>query len=123
MQTILIADDEIAFLDILQVILHRYGYFTITAPNGLRALELIRTHVPQMIFLDDMMPGMNGGDVCLAVKNDLNLSHIPVVLFSAGARIRDPIFIQQIRADGALMKPFHPDEVLNIVNRCLRTLV
>lgn len=123
MQTILIVDDEPAFLEILRMILHRSGYNLLTASDGAQALELIQAHNPDLALIDDMLPGISGGEVCQAVKNDAALCHIPVILYSAGPRVRDHNFIAKIRADAALYKPFRPDEVLRLVRSFLVTPV
>ncbi len=119
MHTILIVDDEPAFLEILRMILHRPGYSLLTASNGVQALEMIRIHQPDLALVDDMLPGISGGEVCQVVKNDANLRHIPVILFSAGPRVRDRNFLAQIHANAALYKPFRPDEVLRVVQSWL----
>ncbi len=115
MQTILILDDEPVFLEILQLILQRTGYHLLFATDGAQALELVRTHRPDLALVDDMLPGISGGEVCQTIKNDPDLSHIPVIIYSAGPRVRDRNFVQQIRADGVLFKPFRPEEVLRTV--------
>lgn len=116
MRTILIVDDEPAFLYILQAILQRAGYSFLTAANGIQALEMIRSHRPDLALVDDMLPTISGGDVCQAVKSDPTLREIPVVLYSAGLRVHDRQFIREIQADAVLYKPFHPDEVMKVVD-------
>lgn len=115
MQTILVLDDEPAFLDILQLILKRAGYNLLLATDGLQALEMIRIYRPQLALVDDMLPGISGGEVCAAIKSDPALCATPVILYSAGPRVRDRNFIQQIQANGVLSKPFRPEEVLRAV--------
>jgi CheY-like chemotaxis protein len=119
MYTVLIVDDEEGFLQIIQVILKRAGYRTLVANNGSDGLEMVYQHHPDIIILDDMMPGLTGGDVCLRIKNDPAVSHIPVVMHSAGAKVRNPQYIQQIGADGVLFKPSLPNEILETVGRWL----
>jgi DNA-binding response OmpR family regulator len=120
MHTVLIVDDEPIFLDILQLILRRAGYSTLTAADGLDALRAIQTYRPDLVLLDDMLPGMNGGEVCVKVKSDPNLAGTRVILYSAGTRVRDSSFLDSIGADGVLFKPFKPDEVLKVVERSLQ---
>lgn len=119
MQTILIVDDEPAFLEILQRILHRAGYALLTAANGIQALEMIRAYRPNLALLDDMLPSVSGGEVCETVKSDPDLRQIPIVLCSAGPRVRDRDFVRQIQADAVLYKPFRPDEVVQVIHSCL----
>ena len=123
MQTILIVDDEPAFLEILRMIFHRSGYHLLTASDGNNGLEMLRIHRPDLALIDDMLPGISGGEICQLVKNDPTLCHIPIVLYSAGPRVRDHNFIAKIRANAALYKPFRPDEVVRVVQSCLATPV
>ena len=115
-QTILIVDDETSFLDILQIILQRAGYKTVVTTNGKEGLNLVYEHHPSLVVLDDMLPGISGGDICMTLKNDPSVSHIPVILYSAGPRVREREFIRQIGANAAMSKPFKPKEVLQMVS-------
>ncbi|MBC6936161.1 MAG: response regulator [Chloroflexi bacterium] len=119
MQTILIVDDEPAFLDILDMILRRAGYNILAASDGVQALQIVRAYPVDLLLIDDMLPNMSGGEVCATLKHDPAFSHLPVILFSAGARVRDQEFIRRIGADGALLKPFRPEEVIRVVQNCL----
>ncbi len=119
MPLVLIIDDEEGFLQIIQIILKRAGYQTLVANNGTEGLEMIYTHRPDVVILDDMMPGLTGGDVCLRIKEDPVICHTPVVLHSAGAKVRNPQYIHQIGADGVLYKPSLPTEIIETINRWL----
>ncbi|NWG16697.1 MAG: response regulator [Chloroflexi bacterium] len=115
MQTILIVDDEPAFLDILEMILRRAGYTVLSASDGAQALQIVASRPVDLVLIDDMLPHISGGEVCQIIKDEPTLAHIPVILFSAGARVRDQQFIRRIGADGTLLKPFRPDEVIHLV--------
>jgi CheY-like chemotaxis protein len=117
MRTVLIVDDEEGFLQIVQIILKRAGYQTLVAVNGTDGLDMVYAHRPDIVILDDMMPGLTGGDVCMRIKKDPKVSHIPVVMHSAGAKVRNPQYIEQIGADGVLFKPSLPAEILETLNR------
>ena len=119
MQTILIVDDETSFLDIMQIIFQRAGYKTLVTANGKDGLEMVYQHRPHLVVLDDMLPGISGGDICMTLKNDPSVSHIPVILYSAGPRVREREFIKQIGADAAISKPFKPKDVVQLVGNCL----
>lgn len=114
-RTILVVDDETGFLTIMQAILPRYGYEVLTTSHGQDGLQMIYDYQPDLALLDDMLPGISGGDICLAVKNDPAVSHIPVVLYSAGPRVRDSEFIRCIGADAVLYKPFKTNEVVETI--------
>lgn len=112
MTTVLIIDDEEGFLQIIQVILKRAGYQTLVATNGVEGIDMVYNFRPDIIILDDMMPGMTGGDVCMQLKGDPCVSNIPVVMHSAGAKVRNPQYIRQIGADDVLFKPSLPNEIV-----------
>ena len=118
-QTILIVDDETSFLDILQIILQRAGYKTVVTTNGKEGLNMVYEHRPNLVVLDDMLPGISGGDICMTIKNDPSVSHIPVILYSAGPRVREREFIRQIGANASMSKPFKPKDVVQLVANCL----
>lgn len=119
MHTVLVIDDEEGFLQIIKVVLQRAGYRTLAANNGTTGLELVYEHAPDIIILDDMMPGISGGEVCMQLKNDPQTRHIPIVMYSAGAKVRNPAYIKQIGADGALFKPALPAEILETISTYL----
>jgi DNA-binding response OmpR family regulator len=120
---ILVVDDENSFLDIMNVILPRAGFEIITSGHGTEGLKLFYETRPDLALLDDMLPGMSGGDICLTIKNDPAVCHIPVVLYSAGPRVRDGEFIQRIGADAVLYKPFRPVDVVTTINGCFSVTV
>lgn len=123
MTTILIVDDEPSFLQIMEIILQRAGYKTLTADDGVEALKMLQTHCPDAIILDDMMPNMNGGDVCMKIKATPSLAAIPVIMCSAGAKILNQTYVKRIGADGILVKPCLPDEVKAMITDCLKAEV
>ncbi|MBZ0297552.1 MAG: response regulator [Anaerolineae bacterium] len=112
---VLVVDDEEGFLQIIQVVLSRAGYDTIVASDGKEGLEMTYSHRPDVIILDDMMPGLTGGEVCIHLKNDQKVNHIPVIMYSAGAKVRNPEYIRKIGADGVLFKPSLPGEIIETV--------
>jgi DNA-binding response OmpR family regulator len=111
-QTVLVVDDEKSFLDIMKILLSRAGFRVLTSAHGSEGLKMIYDQRPDLVLLDDMLPGMSGCDICAQVKHDDSVQHIPVLLYSAGPRVRDAELIRQIRADGVLYKPFRPPELV-----------
>lgn len=84
----------------------------LTATNGRDALDLIRQETPQLVFLDVMMPLMNGFEVCSRVKQDLDLQHICIIMLTAKGQEFDKQKGQEVGADRYLTKPFDPDELI-----------
>jgi len=80
---ILIVDDEEKNLKLLGMILQSYNYDYQTAGNGLEALEKTKEYAPDLIFLDIMMPGMDGYETCRRLRKDTATKLIPVVMVTA----------------------------------------
>ena len=112
---ILIVDDEPHLRMLIQQTLEDLedeGVELLTATNGEEALETIRTEEPNLVFLDVMMPKKNGFDVCDAVKNELGLTHVHIVLLTAKGQEFDRLRGQQVGANLYMTKPFDPDALL-----------
>lgn len=115
LKKILIVDDEPHLRLLLEQTLEELedeGVELLTADNGEEALEAIRTEIPDLVFLDVMMPKMNGFDVCNAVRNDLQISEIYIVMLTAKGQEFDKQKGQEVGVDMYMTKPFDPDEVL-----------
>jgi len=115
MPKILIVDDEPFIRLLLEQVLEELedeGVELITADNGETALDIIRREIPELVFLDVMMPKMNGFDVCNAVKNELATKSVYIVLLTAKGQEFDKLKGVEVGADVYMTKPFNPDEVL-----------
>jgi len=84
-----------------------------TAENGEQALEIINEENPQLVFLDVMMPKMNGMEVCRRVKKELALDDVYVILLTAKEQELDRQKGQEVGADLYLTKPFDPEILLS----------
>ena len=82
--TILLVDDNYDFLDFLSACLST-SYNVLKATNGQEALEILKTENVDIVISDVMMPKMNGLELCTAIKSDLCISHIPIILLTAKA--------------------------------------
>jgi CheY-like chemotaxis protein len=114
---ILIVDDEAHIRMLIEQTLEELedeGVEILTAGDGLEALEVIRSQQPELVFLDVMMPKMNGFDVCQAVKRDPATSRARVVLLTAKGQEFDRQRGEQVGADLYMTKPFDPDELLEV---------
>ncbi len=112
---ILIVDDEPHLRTLIQQTLEELedeGVDLITATNGEEALDAIRTEEPNLVFLDVMMPKKNGFDVCHAVKNEMGLKNIHIVLLTAKGQEFDRHRGQEVGADMYMTKPFDPDALV-----------
>ncbi|NEP61229.1 MAG: response regulator [Symploca sp. SIO2G7] len=114
-QKILIVDDEHYIRMLLEETLEELedeGVELLIASNGAEALETIKTEKPELVFLDVMMPKMNGFDVCNIVKNELKLTNIHIIMLTAKGQEFDKQKGQEVGADLYMTKPFDPDEVV-----------
>jgi DNA-binding response OmpR family regulator len=114
-QKILIVDDEPHIRLLLAQTLEELedeDVEILTAENGEEGLAEIQAEHPNLVFLDVMMPKMNGFDVCHAVKNELKLSDIFVIMLTAKGQEFDRQRGQAVGADIYMTKPFDPDEVM-----------
>ena len=119
---VLIVDDEPHIRSlILQTLeeLEDDGVELSTADNGQDALELIKADKPRLVFLDVMMPKMNGFDVCHAVKNDTGLTDVYIVMLTAKGQEIDRQKGEEVGADIYMTKPFDPDELLERARQVL----
>lgn len=115
MPKVLIVDDEPYIRLLLEQTLEELeeeGVELISADNGESALDIIRSETPEIVFLDVMMPKMNGFDVCNTVKNELGISDVYIVLLTAKGQEFDKQKGIDVGADIYMTKPFNPDEVL-----------
>ncbi len=112
---ILIVDDEAHLRMLIQQALEDLedeGVELLTATNGEEALETIQAEKPNLIFLDVMMPKINGFDVCNAVKHTMGLKEVYIILLTAKGQEYDRQKGQEVGADLYLTKPFDPDALL-----------
>ncbi len=115
MPCILVVDDEAHIrLLIAQTLeeLEEEGVEILTAENGEEALEIIRSEKPRLVFLDVMMPKMNGFDVCRRVKTELGMQDVYVIMLTAKGQEYDKHRGEEVGANLYMTKPFDPDELL-----------
>ncbi|WP_411275277.1 response regulator transcription factor [Daejeonella sp.] len=112
---ILIVDDEAHIRMLLEQTLEELedeGVVFFTAENGEQALEIIELENPQLVYLDVMMPKMNGMEVCRRVKKELALKEVFIVLLTAKGQELDRLKGQEVGADVYMTKPFDPEVIL-----------
>ena len=114
-QKLLIVDDEAHIRMLIGQTLEELedeGVNFFTAENGEQALEIIQAEKPQLVFLDVMMPKMNGMEVCRRVKKELGLNEVFIVLLTAKGQELDRQKGQEVGADVYMTKPFDPEKIL-----------
>jgi len=104
---ILVVDDIPANVKLLELKLTNEYYDVITANDGFSAIEKAKQNKPDLILLDVMMPGMDGFETCRKLKEDPEVSHIPVVMVTALSDISDRVKGLEAGADDFLTKPIN----------------
>ncbi len=119
---VLIVDDEAYIRLLLEQTLEELedqGVEIITSENGMDGLKIIQEERPDLVFLDVMMPKMNGFEVCRTVKIEMGLDGIFIVLLTAKGQEYDRLKGEESGADLYMTKPFDPDELLDLAERVL----
>ena len=109
---ILVVDDEAHITQLIEQTLEDLedeGVQLLIATNGEEALEIIKKEKPQLVFLDVMMPKVNGFEVCNTVKNEWKLTDIYVIMLTAKGQELDKEKGKEVGADMYITKPFDPD--------------
>jgi CheY-like chemotaxis protein len=116
---ILIVDDEKVIADTLSIILTHAGFITMTAYDGVTALQMANSITPDLLLTDVVMPGLSG--VELAIMLTQSIPNLKVLLFSGQASTVD--LLDKARHSGhhftALTKPVHPTDMLRRISECL----
>ncbi|MHC4077407.1 MAG: response regulator transcription factor [Planctomycetota bacterium] len=109
---VLVVDDEPFICRSLSFVLRKEDYEVFEARNGEEALEFIRKNQPDLVFMDVMMPKMNGFDVTRVVKSDPDLKHTKIILLTAKGQDADRATGVEAGADDYMTKPFSPTKIL-----------
>lgn len=115
---VMIVEDNPDIADYISLLLHS-RYRVIKASDGYAALQLLSTQLPDIILTDLMMPGMDGYELCHAVRQSEILSDVPIVIISAKSEDKDRVRGYEDGADGYLLKPFNPSELQALITRLL----
>ncbi len=115
--TILVVEDEEAFIDALTVGLEREGFRVVAARDGITGLDLYDTVQPDLVLLDVMLPGMSGIDVC---RNIRSRSRVPIIMVTAKASEIDTVVGLEVGADDYVTKPYRLRELVARIRAALR---
>jgi DNA-binding response OmpR family regulator len=105
---LVIADDSPTILALVTLAVKKDGYEPATATNGNEALAAIREHRPELVIVDAQMPGLDGYEVCRALREDVDAPRPHVIMLTAGARESDKALAEEAGVDEFLTKPFSP---------------
>jgi CheY-like chemotaxis protein len=109
--TVLVADDDPSIRDFVTRVVRKAGHRVVSAERGDQALALARQERPSLVFLDVLMPGLDGLEVCRALRVDALLGRVPVVLMSAMGEERLAETCREAKANDYLVKPMRLEEV------------
>jgi two-component system response regulator MtrA len=114
---ILVVDDDPALSEMLTIVLRGEGFDTAVVSEGPHALPAVRELRPDVVLLDLMLPGMNGIDVCRAIRAE---SGVPIVMLTAKSDTVDVVLGLESGADDYVIKPFKPKELVARIRARLR---
>jgi DNA-binding response OmpR family regulator len=111
---ILAVDDDSDILDVIRIILEEEGYEVFTLANAKYVFEEVKQSHPDLILLDVMLGGLDGRDICRALKEHISFRYIPVVMISASHNL-DTLLLSPGAPDNFLAKPFDIDHLVEMV--------
>ena len=106
---ILVVDDDVALAEMIGIVLEGEGYTVSTCPDGAKAVAAFQEHHPDLVLLDVMLPGMDGFEVCAALRAE---SNVPIVMLTARSDTADVVTGLEAGADDYVPKPFKPRELV-----------
>lgn len=122
MAVILVVDDEEPIQELIRFNLEKEGYQVVTAYDGAEALKSVAEKHPDLVVLDIMLPGLNGLEVCKALRQDPKFRDLPVIMLTAKGEEIDKVIGLEIGADDYITKPFSHRELLARIRARLRRM-
>ena len=118
---VLVVDDSATIRAVLAKMLIQDGYTVLKAADGESALELARQEQPDLIFLDIVLPQMNGFAVLRALRRDERTRGIPIVMISGNLQATEQFYVQRFGADDFMKKPFGRAEVFERIRQLVES--
>ncbi len=115
MKTILVADDDLAILEVVKIILSEGGFNVISTSNGAEVEKIIKKSLPDLILLDIWMSGADGREITKKLKSRIETKDIPIIIVSALRETRK--IATQIGANDFLEKPFDINQMISLVKK------
>jgi DNA-binding response OmpR family regulator len=116
----LVVDDSPTIRAVLGKLLDQDGYAVQKTVDGETAIELAKTELPELIFLDIVLPGINGFAVLRALRHDAATRHIPIVMISGNQQATEQFYVQRFGADDFIKKPFGQRELRQSIQQLVR---
>ena len=123
-RTVLIIEDERKIAQWVQTYFEQAGFATLLATDGATGLALARAKQPDIVILDLNLPGMDGLDVCRALRGDRTaiIAHVPIIMLTARVEETDRLIGLELGADDYVTKPFSPKELVARARALFRRL-
>lgn len=116
---VLVIDDSKTVVVALTRMLAQNGYDTLSAGDAETGITLARSKRPHLIFLDIVLPGMNGFNALRALRKDAQTQAIPIIMISGNDQAVEQFYVERIGADDFMKKPFERHEVFTRIERLL----
>lgn len=116
----LVVDDSLTICAVLGKMLRSEGYEVLTATDGSEAIEMARSEKPALIFLDVVMPGMNGFRVLKKLRQDPLTADTPIVMISGNQQASEQFYLQRCGADDFMKKPFGRGDVAQRIGQLVQ---
>jgi two-component system, OmpR family, response regulator len=114
---VLVVEDDQTLREVLKYNLSKEGYEVLAAQDGVQALETARSHKPDLVILDIMLPRLTGDEVCRILRNE---GTVPILMLTARTEEIDKVVSLELGADDYMTKPFSMRELLARVRAMLR---
>ena len=119
-EKVLVVDDEPDIVEMVKARLELNNFQVITAQDGEEALKKIEREEPDLVLLDVVLPKMNGLEICRKLREDIVLSHIPIIMLTGKGNLSDMVAGIEAGADDYIVKPFDPAELIARTRMVLR---
>lgn len=117
---VMVIDDSKTIRRTAETLLKKEGCNVVTATDGFEALSKIADHQPQVVFVDIMMPRLDGYQTCALIKNNQMFKGIPVIMLSSKDGLFDKARGRIVGSDEYLTKPFTRDELLSAIRKYVK---
>ncbi|MGF3055804.1 MtrAB system response regulator MtrA [Microbacterium sp. YY-01] len=114
---ILVVDDDTALAEMIGIVLRTEGFEPLFCADGAVAVDQWRTHRPDLVLLDLMLPGMDGIEICSRIRAE---SGVPIIMLTARSDTADVVRGLEVGADDYMVKPFNPKELVARIRTRLR---
>ncbi|WP_158826340.1 response regulator [Mucilaginibacter lacusdianchii] len=117
LKRLLILDDNQDILNVMEDALVGEGYEVVTMTYCDDIIKSVQQHQPDLVMLDFLLSGINGGEMCAQIKKNPLTSHLPVIILSAYPRVLESL--GDYGSDAFVQKPFDLEQLYSTVNSCL----